>query len=553
MRRSATVRRHLMWSVVLGTATAVLVIAVSWMVAGVVARRFEGQALVALPLGIAAAFVLRAVVAWLHSVVAERASVRVKAELRSEVVDDLLDPRRLGPRPESSRVIALLGPGMDAFDGYIGRFLPQLALAAIVPAAVIVVIAWVDLLSAVIIIVTLPLIGVFMALVGLLTRDKVQRRWAAMERLGRHFADVLDGLVVLKIFGRPQEKGLRETGDRHRQESMRALRLAFLSSLVLELFSTISVALVAVSVGLRVVEGNMELRPAMIVLLLAPEAYLPVRRVGTLFHDSTEGAEATMEILDLLDHERHEGTEPAPPGAVDLTVENLRVDYGDRGRPALQVDRFTVAPGEFVAVTGPSGGGKSTLLAVLLGMVQPDTGTVRVGDADLADLDITTWRERIAWVPQVPGLIDGTVRDNVMLGCAGVEDAVVEGVLRDVGLPLALDRPVREDASDLSAGERRRLGVARALLRVRETGAWLVLLDEPTAGLDAEHEAAVIATIRELGVTVLTVAHRPETIAAADRIVAIAPAWTEMCSLSVNQGSSRSTNGEHISVQGEVI
>lgn len=523
VRRSATVRRHLGWSVALGTATAVLVIAVSWMVAEVVARRFEGSAVYALPLGIVLAFGLRAVVAWLHAVIAERASVRVKAELRAEVVDDLLDPRRLGPRPESSRVIALLGPGMDAFDGYIGRFLPQLALAAIVPAAVIVVVAWVDLLSAVIIVVTLPLIGIFMALVGLLTRDKVQRRWAAMERLGRHFADVLDGLVVLKIFGRPQEKGLREVGDRHRDESMRALRLAFLSSLVLELFSTISVALVAVSVGLRVVEGNMELGPAMLVLLLAPEAYLPVRRVGTLFHDSTEGAEATVEILELLDHERHGGETPPPREAVSVFVEDLEVDHGDRGRPSLCLDRFAIHPQEFVAVTGPSGGGKSTLLAVLLGMLRPDAGTVRVGETDLAELDIAAWREQIAWVPQVPGLIEGTIGENVALGSPDADRAAIERALGDVGLPLSVDRPVREDAADLSAGERRRLAVARALLRVRENRAWLVLLDEPTAGLDAAHEAALIAAIRRLDVTVLAVAHRPETIAAADRIVTVAP------------------------------
>ncbi|MBM9462798.1 thiol reductant ABC exporter subunit CydD [Aeromicrobium sp. YIM 150415] len=524
VRRSATVRRHLAWSVVLGTATAVLVIVVAWMVAEVVARRFDGQAVVALPLGIVSAFVLRAVVAWLHSVVAERASVRVKAELRAEVVDDLLDPRRLGPRPESSRVIALLGPGMDAFDGYIGRFLPQLALAAIVPAAVIAVIAWVDLLSAAIIILTLPLIGVFMALVGLLTRDKVQRRWVAMERLGRHFADVLDGLVVLKIFGRPQERGLREVGDKHRAESMRALRLAFLSSLVLELFSTISVALVAVSVGLRVVEGDMELGPAMLVLLLAPEAYLPVRRVGTLFHDSTEGAEATVEILELLDHERHRGERPPQQEASAVIVEDLEVDYGDRGRPSLFLDRLAIHPGEFVAVTGPSGGGKSTLLAVLLGMIEPKAGAVRVGGIDLAELDIAAWREQIAWVPQVPGLIEGTIGENIALGCPGAARTAVERALADAGLPLAVDRPVREDAADLSAGERRRLAVARALLRVRETGAWLVLLDEPTAGLDAAHEAALIAAIRGLGATVLAVAHRPETIAAADRVVTITPA-----------------------------
>lgn len=522
--RSAAVRTHLATSVLLGTATALLIIAVSWLIAEIVARRFDGQLIVALPLAVALAFGLRALIAWIHAVVSERASVRVKQELRTEVLDDLLDPRRLGPRPPSSRLITLLGPGMDAFDGYIGRFLPQLALAVIVPTAVIAVVAWTDLLSAAIIVLTLPLIGLFMALVGLLTRDKVQRRWAAMERLGRHFADVLDGLVVLKIFGREQSEGLRQVGQKHRRESMRALRLAFLSSLVLELFATISVALVAVSVGLRVVEDTMELRDAMLVLLLAPEAYLPVRRVGTLFHDSTEGAQATLEILDLLEHDRHGGTEPAPQQPAPITVAGVEVEFSGRRDPALRLDDTVFSPGEFIAVRGPSGSGKSTLLGVLVAMIAPDKGRVMVGDRDLSEIDPEAWRRCVAWVPQVPGLIDGTVRDNVALGADTADDAEVLDALHEVGLPMDLDRVLHADAADLSAGERRRLGLARALVRVRCGGAWLVLLDEPTAGLDADHEAGVLRAITGLGVTSVVVAHRSQTIAVADRVVTVDPA-----------------------------
>ncbi|WP_293782853.1 thiol reductant ABC exporter subunit CydD [uncultured Aeromicrobium sp.] len=520
VRRSATVRRHVAWSVVLGTVTALLIVATSWLVAEVVARRFEAEPVLALPLAILIAFGLRAAIAWAHGVVAERASVRVKQELRDELVDDLLDPRRLGPRPESSRVITLLGPGMDAFDGYIGRFLPQLALAVIVPSVVIAVVAVVDLLSAVIIVLTLPLIAIFMALVGLMTRDKVQRRWAAMERLGRHFADVLDGLVVLKVFGRRQEEGLRSVGERHRKESMRALRLAFLSSLVLELFSTISVALVAVSIGLRVVEGHLELAPAMFVLLLAPEAYLPVRRVGTLFHDSTEGAQATVDVLELLEHERHTGSAPAPAQPTELAFEDVEVRFPGRDSPALRIDQLQVSPGEFVAVAGPSGGGKSTALHLLLGFIVPDRGVVRIGGRDLRELDVTAWREHVAWVPQLPGLVAGTVRDNVTMGLHAHDDEV-RRTLDAAGLPFDLDRPVDESAADVSAGERRRLAVARALLRVRH-GAWLLLLDEPTAGLDQAHEHEIVRAIRASGATAIVVAHRPETIAAADRIVDLA-------------------------------
>lgn len=522
VRRSATVRTHLVWSVALGALTAVLIIGVSWCIAEVVSRRFDDREVLLLPLAITAAFGLRAAIAWAHGVVSERAAIRVKAELRAEVVDDLLDPRRVGARPESGRLVALLGPGMDAFDGYVGRFLPQLALAIIVPAAVIACIAWTDLLSAVIIVVTLPLIGVFMWLVGVLTRDRVERRWAAMERLSRHFTDVLDGLVVLKVFGRRQERGIREVGDRHRLETMRALRLAFLSSLVLELIATISVALVAVSVGLRVVEGHLELRDAMFVLLLAPEAYLPVRRVGTMFHDSTEGATATTELLDLLDHERHEGTLAPPAGPAQIAVRDARLTHPGRTATSLAVDDLTVEPGEFLAVVGRSGGGKSTLLDVLLGFERLDTGEVSVGDTPLTDLDVAAWRESVAWVPQTPHLVAGTLADNVALGQPGASREEIASAALDAGLDLGLDRVVREGTTDLSAGERRRVAVARALLRVRRSGAWLVLLDEPTAGLDARHEATVLAALRDSGATVIVVTHRPETVAAADRVVEVA-------------------------------
>ncbi|MCD9152915.1 thiol reductant ABC exporter subunit CydD [Aeromicrobium duanguangcaii] len=522
VRRSSTVRTHLVWSVLLGALTGLLIIGVSWCIAEVVARRFDGNEVLLFPLVIAAAFGLRAAIAWAHGVVSERAAIRVKAELRAEVVDDLLDPRRVGPRPESGRLVALLGPGMDAFDGYVGRFLPQLGLAAIVPASVIAVIAWVDPLSAVIIVVTLPLIGLFMWLVGVLTRDRVERRWAAMERLARHFTDVLDGLVVLKVFGRRQEQGIREVGGRHRVETMRALRLAFLSSLVLELISTISVALVAVSVGLRVVDGGLELRDAMFVLLLAPEAYLPVRRVGMMFHDSTEGATATAELLDLLDHDRHHGSVAPPAAPAPIVVSGARLTHPGRTAVSLAVDDLHVAPGEFVAVVGPSGGGKSTLLDVLLGFERLDEGEVTVGGTSLADLDVAAWRESIAWVPQTPHLVGGTIADNVALGQPGADRAEITAAARDAGLDLDLDRVVREGTTDLSAGERRRLAVARALLRVRRGGAWLVLLDEPTAGLDAHHEARVLDALRGSGGTVLVVTHRPESVAAADRVVEVA-------------------------------
>ncbi|MRK01209.1 thiol reductant ABC exporter subunit CydD [Aeromicrobium sp. S22] len=519
VRRSSGVRRLLAASVLLGLATAGLVIAVAYVVAEVVARRFDGEPVAALVTAIAVGLGARALVAWCHTAVSARAAATVKAELRDEVVDDLLDPRRLGARPNSARVVALLGPGLDAFDGYVGRFLPQVVLSALVPPLVLIAVASADLLSAIVLTVTLPLVVVFLVLVGMVTKERIDRRWQALERLGRHFADVLDGLTVLKVFGRRQEKGLREVGDRHRRESVRALRLAFLSSLVLELFSTLAVALVAVSVGLRVVEGHLELGPALFVLLLAPEAFAPLKRLGAMFHDSTEGAEATAELLSLLDHDRHTGTAPAPDlRSAEIVLDGVVVRRDGRAIPGLDLAHTRIRPGELIAVTGPSGVGKSTLLSLLMAFERPTTGYVLVDDVDLSTIDPVAWRAQIAWVPQVPGLVPGTIEDNVRLGDGESSRDDVMAALRDAGAAdLPLDRVVDESGDDVSAGERRRIAVARAVLRVRRGSAHLVLLDEPTAGLDPEREAAVLRTVRSLGVTVVVVAHRPETIAAADR------------------------------------
>jgi ATP-binding cassette subfamily C protein CydD len=525
VRRSRGVRRLLAVSVVLGVGTAATVVAVAALVAEVVSRRFDAEPVVALPLAVLTGLVLRAAIAWVHTAVAARAAATVKAELRHELVDDLMDPRRLGPRPSSAGVVTLLGPGLDAFDGYVGRFLPQVVLSALVPPAMVVAIGVADPLSAVVVGVTLPMTIVFLVLVGLVTKDRVDRRWQALERVGRHFADVLDGLTVLKVFGRRQDEGLRQVGDRHRRESGRALRLAFLSSFVLDLFSTLAVALVAVSVGLRVVEGHLGLAPALFVLLLAPEAFAPVKRLGSLFHDSTEGAEATAGLLALLEHDRHTGTRPAPDlSTADLVVDGLVVRHEGRSSASLELSHHRIRPGEFVAVTGASGSGKSTLLSLLMAFERPSAGYVLVDDVDLATIDPVAWRQQVAWVPQVPGLVEGTVEHNVRLGDHEASRDEVADALRAAGADdLALDRVVHESGDDVSAGERRRLAIARAVLRIRRGGARLLLLDEPTAGLDGDRESAVLATLRGLPVTVVVVAHRPETIGAADRELRLVP------------------------------
>ncbi len=524
VRRSRAVRRYLAASVAVGVATAVVVVAQAAVLAWLIARGFEGRpATAALLAGVAACFAGRALLAWVHATLSERASVAVKSGLRDEVTAAVLDPRRVGDRPESSRVVSLLGPGLDNLDPYFGKFLPQLVLTALVPATVVVAIATTDLLSAVTVAVTLPLVVVFLVLVGKLTRDKVDRRWEALQRLGAHFGDVLDGLLVLKVHGRRQDRGLRAVGDQHRRESVKALRMAFLSSFVLELFSTICVALVAVSIGLRVVEGHMELAPGLFVLLLAPEAFLPVRQMGAHFHASQQGVSAAADALDLLTYERAGGTATVPSVAsAPIVLEGVGVTRAGRDLAVLAPVDATIEPGDFVALVGPSGAGKSTLLDVLLGFLPPTTGRVLVGGVDLAAADPAAWRRQVAWVPQVPGLLRDTVAANVRLGAPDASDDDVARALADAGASgLPLDRVLEDHGRDLSAGERRRVGIARAVLAVRAGHARLVLLDEPTAGLDAAAEATVLRTLRALGATVLVVAHHRDVVAAADRTIAV--------------------------------
>ncbi|MGH1565008.1 thiol reductant ABC exporter subunit CydD [Mumia sp. DW29H23] len=550
VRRSRTVRAYLGASVLVATAMAALVVAQSWLIATVVSEGFEGSGVTsvvsAAVAALAVALLARAVLGWVHAVVSARAAARVKVQLRDEVVDRLLDGTPDGGvRPESSHVVTLLGPGLDKLDTYFARYLPQLALALTAPAVVVVAVFLADPLSGITIAVTLPLIIVFMVLVGYMTRDRTERRWRALVRLSHHFADVLDGLVVLKVFGRSrnQTKGIAEVGERNRQETMGALRLAFLSSFVLELVATISVALVAVSIGLRIVEGHLSLMTGLFVLVLAPEAYLPLRQVGAHFHDSAEGQSVADDVYTILDGAptpasvgRGVGEAPAEPAYRDpapdlagatITVEDVSVSYPGRVLPALAPTSLVLEPGRVVAVTGASGCGKSTLVDVLMGFVAPTTGrvTVRAADGttyDLADLDLASWRARLAWVPQVPGLLAGTVGANVRLGAPDASEADVAAALRDAGAPdLDPRREVHEGGANLSAGERRRLAVARALLRVRRGGAAVMLLDEPTAGLDAATEQDVRRALRAARVTVLVVAHRRALVDDADVVVPV--------------------------------
>nr|WP_240940305.1 thiol reductant ABC exporter subunit CydD [Planosporangium flavigriseum] len=524
IRYAGATRWYLTVCVILGLAVAGLIVAQATLLAGGITAIFlHGAGVSALRgalIALGGVVVARAVLAWAQEVAAHRAAAAVKTQLRERLLGHLV---RLGPGwltgQRRGELTTLATRGVDALDGYFARYLPQLVLAAVVPAIVLAWLLPVDLLATVTIAVTLPLIPIFLALVGITTEARNRRSFRMLTRLAHHFLDVIAGLPTLKVFGRAkaQAETIRRVSNEHRRATMRTLRLAFLSSLVLELIATISVALVAVAVGLRLVEGRLDLRTALLVLILAPEAYLPLRMVGTHFHASTEGLAAAEQVFSVLEEEPPpRGTRTDVPSG-PIVVSGVTVRYPDRAVPAVDGVDLTIAPGEVVALTGPSGCGKSTLLNVLLGFVLPDAGRVAVGSVDLSVLDPDAWRRHVVWMSQRPYLFPGTVADNIRLGCP---DAPSEAVRSAAEAALAsdfLDAGVGEGGAGLSAGQRQRVALARAFL----SNAPVVLLDEPTANLDGESEAAVLEGVRRLarGRTVVLVAHRPALLTLADRVV----------------------------------
>jgi ATP-binding cassette subfamily C protein CydCD len=470
--------------------------------------------------------VLRPLTTYAQESASARASARVKAELAEQVV---LHVARLGPgwlvSARRSRLVVLLTSGLDALDEYFARYLPQLVATFIIPLVVVIAVAIVDPLSAAVIAVTVPLIPLFMVLIGWRTQVEQRRQWDALQTLSGHFLDVLHGLLTLKIFGRSQgqARAIAEVSERYRGRTMKVLRISFLSSFTLELLATLSVAVVAVEVGLRLIEGGITFQAALFVLVLAPEAYLPLRQVGVHYHASQAGLAAAEEVFELL-----ETPVLAAPGAAPnlqratVYLDSVRVHHEGRSGDSLATS-FEVAPGETVALLGPSGGGKSTALACLLGTATPTSGEVRAGDCRVA----AQWRDQIAWMPQHPGFVRGTVADNVRVVAPSASDAEVTDALRRAGadfvadLPLGIDTVLGEQGAGLSVGQRQRIALARVF--VRDTP--MAALDEPTAGLDGATERAVVSAINELAGerTLVLVAHRPALAAMADRTVVVTP------------------------------
>ncbi|MET7326588.1 thiol reductant ABC exporter subunit CydD [Nonomuraea sp. NPDC005650] len=535
MRAERSVRRHLAVTMAAAVLAGLLVLVQAELLAGVLSGRFTAVALA----GLAAVVGVRALLAWTQGVFAGRTATGVKSALRHRLLARLRD---LGPgrltQHRSGELVTLAGRGLDGLDAYLTGYLPSIAVAAVVPLAVLVRLFAADLASAVIVLVTLPLIPVFGALVGMTTKAVTERQFLALSRLGGHFLDVVRGLPTLRAFGRARYQAgvIQQVADAHRNATMRTLRVAFLSSLVLELCASLSLALVAVPIGLRLLGGSLDLTTALLVLLLAPEAYLPLRAMGTRFHASMEGvaaADAAFAVLDGADEPdpvrgpvRAAAQGTPPPGAPEIRLENVTVRYPGRDVAALEDVSLTIGPGERVALVGESGGGKSTLLHLVLGFVEPSEGRVLVDGADLRELDLGSWRSRLAFVAQRPHLFATSVAGNIRLGAPEASlDAVREAAAAAhadfvEALPQGFDTMVGERGANLSAGQRQRVALARAFCR---PAASVLLLDEPTARLDGRSEAAVVAATADLarGRTAVIVAHRPAMIDLADRVIRV--------------------------------
>ncbi|MGO4692305.1 thiol reductant ABC exporter subunit CydD [Glaciibacter sp. 2TAF33] len=545
LRHARAARRFLAAGAAIGLAQTLVVIAFSWLLSQGIVLAIGGHPLPELAgtVGaLAGAVIARAALSWLQELNAARGAAHVKSQLRAAVLAALA---ARGPDwtagHNRARLTTTVTSGLDALDTYFARYLPQLLLTVIATPVLILVMTSQDLPSGITVILALPLIPVFMVLIGWATRAAQQRQWDALQRLGAGFLDVVGGLATLKIFGRErrQPERLRAITDEYRTRTMSVLRVSFLSGFVLEFAASLSVAVVAVSIGLRLVDGSLGFATGLFVLLLAPEVFLPVRQVGAQFHAAADGVAAADEVFGILDDSpggpsfdgraRRGHALPASTSSTVSTgstergvlrLEGVAVPTTDAGAPRLPAVSASWRPGDVVAVSGPSGAGKSTLLGALAGFLRFD------GRIILDGRDVTGGpRDWLAWSGQRPGLLSGTIADNVALGDASVDPLLLERALSLAGAgELDPATALGVGGAGLSGGQAQRVAVARAVYRSLVHGCPVIALDEPSAALDGSTEAALVGGLRTLadeGRIVVVVSHRTAVLAAATRILRV--------------------------------
>ena len=532
-------RRPFIISGLFGAFAALMLIGQAWALSVIVERVFrssDGWHVLTSPLLYFALFsISRMLLGWAGHQAAKEGTLSIRRSLSKRLSGTVaaLGPSFAGS-VESGRLVTTMLKGVESIDAYLSQFIPQLFLALVTPVMILVAVFPSDWIAGAIMVATAPLIPVFMMLIGKSASAATERQWSTMSRMSGYFLDMLQGLSTLKLFA--QEKARRdsigEASENFRRSTMQVLKIAFLSSLTLELVGTIGMAIVAVSIGLRLTSGTIPFRPAIFTLLLIPDFYLTLRQLGTKFHAGMEGASASKEIQAILDRT----PELPAPGSRNLSadevsgrsivIDSLKYAFPGSTKPALDGISCTLEPGTVTALTGPSGAGKSTLMNLLLRFIEPGEGSIRLGDMPLRDYRAEAWYRHIAWVPQHPFLFNATIKENLLMAKPEATDEEIDTALHQAGLldmvaalPEGLGTMIGEEGARLSGGEAQRLSLARAFLK----NAAILLLDEPTSHTDPILEARLRTSMQELmrGRTVVMIAHRLESIQKADRIIVL--------------------------------
>ncbi len=536
MAEGRRTRGALYASIGVGVAAALLVIAQAVLLARVIndaAFRHETLGMVA-PLlwGVAGLFLLRAGLSYAGEVIAFRAAGEIKTYLRQELLGHVL---RRGPVPaageNSADLAGVMIEGVEALEPYFARYVPQMALVVAVPLAILALVFPLDWISGLILLITGPLIPVFMVFIGYRAEATNQRQWQKLLLMSSHFLDMLQGITTLKLFGRARDEIeiVTRISDDYRKTTMAGVRVAFLTSAALEFFASLAIALVAVIFGVRLLHARIDFYPAFLVLLLAPEYFLPLRGLATHYHARMTAIAAARRIFEVLDAPLPApavGAAPAMPGGLTISCENLQFSYAD-GETVLDGLSCVFPAGRITAVVGPSGAGKTTLARVLLGFVQPQAGRVRInGAVELAGVAAEGWWENLAWVPQNPRLFHGTIAANLRLGRPDADAAALRDAARKAraldfieAMPKGFETVIGDLGQGLSGGQIQRIALARAFLKDPK----LLILDEATANLDMESEGLVLDAIMDLaaGRTVIMIAHRLAMAERADNVVVL--------------------------------
>ncbi len=519
-----------------GAVSGLVIIAKAWLIAKIVSGViFSGYGLAEIKnylILLVILFITRAILLWLGEQAGFKAAGQVKLQLRQRLQQHL---HALGPikinREQTGTLINTVMDGIEALEDYYARYLPTMAMVAIIPPAILLVILPHDWISGLVLLLTAPVIPFFMIMIGKGTEELNKKQWRKLARMSGHLLDLIQGMTTLKIFNasRKEAEVVAEIADDYRKSTMSVLRVAFLSSLLLEFFSSIGIAIVAVLIGFRLLHTNMEFIHGFFILILAPEFYLPLRNLGTYYHARMDAIGAAEKINQLLE-------EPVEQAASKITslpapIENIffrDVSFSyEKDRQAIKACSFTIHRGERVALVGKSGAGKSTIINLLTGFIQPDKGEIFIDDHNLQDIDRDAWWQKIAWLPQKPYLFYGSISDNIRMGKVDASQEEVEAAARQAHchdfiskLNKGYQTIIGSKGSGLSGGQAQRVALARVFLKNAE----IIILDEATAHLDKKSEQLVQQSINNINrnKTIITIAHRLETIQQADKIIMLA-------------------------------